>query len=71
MEEQALLEMRLAWPAVSPWWRIPAVDRRINDRCVLLDIPWCKGCTYSRTRPDGEMNALTRGKYQRRPTSRS
>ena len=71
MEEQALVKMP-AWPVTSPWVRMPEIDRRINDRGVLMDVPLVQGLARAADletdRLDSEMNALTKGQVPRTST---
>lgn len=42
MEEQVLLRLP-AWPTLEPWRFMPAIDRRINDRGVMIDTDLVRG----------------------------
>jgi DNA polymerase len=42
MEEDLMLRLP-PWPQIEPWRNMPAIDRRINDRGILLDIPLVEG----------------------------
>jgi DNA polymerase len=42
MEEQILLRLP-PWPTTEPWLAMPAIDRRINDRGVFIDVPLVQG----------------------------
>ncbi len=41
-EEETALRMP-AWPSMHPWRDMPAIDRRINDRGILVDVPLVQG----------------------------
>ena len=62
MEEQVLLRLP-PWPVMEPWLAMPAIDRRINDRGVMIDLPLVRGLAQAAavetSRLDGEMAALT------------
>jgi len=62
LEEQNLTRLP-PWPDMHPWLAMPAVDRRINDRGVLIDVPLVQGmaraAAMETTRLDGEMARLT------------
>ena len=64
MEEQALLRMP-PWPGMQPWLAMPAIDRRINDRGILMDVPLVQGLAKAAhletARLDTEIAELTRG----------
>jgi DNA polymerase bacteriophage-type len=64
MEESVLTRLP-PWPGMNPWVSMPAVDRRVNDRGVMIDLPLVQGlvkaATIEATRMDGEINALTSG----------
>lgn len=65
MEEGVLLRLP-PWPDVKPWVSMPAIDRRINDRGVLIDVPLVQGlaraAAIETARLDSEMAELTAGK---------
>ena len=42
MEEGVLVRLP-AWPDTHPWRYMPAIDRRINDRGVMIDLPLVHG----------------------------
>lgn len=67
MEEQILLRLP-PWPDCHPWISMPAIDRAINDRGVLIDRSLVRGmaraAALETTRLDGEMNRLTGGKVK-------
>ena len=64
MEEATLARLPL-WPDVKPWIAMPAIDRRINDRGVLIDIALVSGMARAAgqetARLNDEMAAITRG----------
>lgn len=60
------IAMRLpAWPAMEPWLAMPAIDRRINDRGILVDVGLVRGmmraAAIETARLDGEIAKLTDG----------
>lgn len=65
MEEGVLLRLP-PWPDMKPWLAMPAIDRRINDRGVLLDVPLVEGMAHAAAketaRLDEEMDKLTKGR---------
>jgi DNA polymerase bacteriophage-type len=71
LEEQNLARLP-PWPDVHPWLAMPAIDRRINDRGVLIDVPLVRGmaraAALETTRLDGEMARLTGEAVQRTST---
>lgn len=64
LEEAVLLKLP-PWPDMEPWLHMPAIDRRINDRGVLVDVELVRGLTkaaaYESERLNVEINDLTRG----------
>lgn len=62
MEEGILVRLP-PWPDVEPWRNMPAIDRRINDRGVMIDVPLVQGLARAAAletgRLDGEMSRLT------------
>jgi DNA polymerase bacteriophage-type len=62
LEEQNLARLP-PWPDMHPWLAMPAIDRRINDRGVLIDVPLVQGmaraAALETSRLDGEMARLT------------
>lgn len=70
--EEANLARLPPWPDVHPWIFMPAIDRKINDRGVLVDVPLVRGMARAAqletTRLDGEMERLTRGEVARTST---
>ena len=64
MEEQVLLRLP-PWPGMEPWISMPAIDRRVNDRGVMIDLPLVHGLAHAAavetSRLDGMMNKLTGG----------
>ena len=65
MEEGVLLRLP-PWPDMKPWVSMPAIDRRINDRGVLIDVPLVQGlaraAAIETARLDADMAELTAGK---------
>ncbi len=65
MEEGVLLRLP-PWPDMKPWISMPAIDRKINDRGVLIDVPLVQGlaraAAIETARLDSEMAELTSGK---------
>jgi DNA polymerase len=68
MEEGVLVRLP-PWPDMEPWLNMPAIDRRINDRGVMIDVPLVRGlaraAAVETARLDKEMNALTGGAVPR------
>ena len=68
MEESVLLRLP-PWPGMEPWLSMPSIDRRINDRGVMVDLPLVRGlakaAAVETTRLDGEMASLTSGEVPR------
>jgi DNA polymerase len=68
MEEQVLVRLP-PWPGIEPWLSMPAVDRRINDRGVMIDLPLVRGLAQAAAvesaRLDGRMAKLTKGEVPR------
>ncbi|MEI6212303.1 MAG: DNA polymerase, partial [bacterium] len=64
MEEQTLMRLP-QWPQSAPWVNMPIIDRKINDRGVLLDVELTKGlaraAALETVRLDAEMLDLTHG----------
>lgn len=64
MEEAVLLALP-EWPQLVPWKFMPHIDRRVNDRGILLDVTLAEGMATAAkvetTRLDVEMNKLTGG----------
>jgi len=64
MEEQVLMRLP-PWPDVEPWLRMPAIDRCINDRGVLVDMELVDGMARAAAtelkRLNGEMARVTNG----------
>ena len=67
--EEAVLVRLPPWPDMEPWLSMPAIDRRINDRGVMIDVPLVQGlaraAAVETARLDKEMNALTGGAVPR------
>lgn len=65
MEEDTLLRLP-PWPGMEPWLHMPAIDRRINDRGVLVDVELVRGLARAAgmetARLNAEMADLTRDK---------
>ena len=63
LEENVLVRLP-PWPQVEPWLRMPAIDRRINDRGVLMDRALVEGMAqaaeYEKTRLSREIAKLTK-----------
>jgi len=63
--EEAVLVRLSPWPVVEPWLNMPAIDRRINDRGILIDTELvaglAKAATYESHRLNGEIKETTRG----------
>ena len=64
MEEQVLIRLP-AWPSIRPWAFMPAIDRRINDRGVMIDVPLVEGLAKAAAletlRINEEMRHITGG----------
>ena len=45
-----------AWPDVHPWVNMPAIDRRINDRGILVDIELVHGLAKAATIETARLN---------------
>lgn len=64
MEEATLLRLP-PWPGMEPWLSMPAIDRRINDRGVLIDVELVRGLARAAqletARLDADMADTTRG----------
>ncbi len=64
--EEATASRLPAWPDMKPWASMPAIDRRINDRGVLIDVPLVQGlaraAAIETARLDADMAELTAGK---------
>jgi DNA polymerase len=64
MEEGVLLRLP-PWPVMQPWLAMPSIDRRINDRGVMIDLPLVKGlaraAAIETARLDVEIAKLTDG----------
>jgi DNA polymerase len=64
MEERTLVLLP-SWFTMEPWLNMPAIDRKINDRGILMDAPLIKGmadaAAYESARLNDEINDLTRG----------
>lgn len=67
--EEATAARLPSWPGMHPWLAMPAIDRRINDRGVMVDLPLVRGLARAAAietmRLDGEMAALTGGEVPR------
>src|SRR5579859_29573 len=65
MEEGVLYGLP-EWPQVEPWRFMPQIDRRINDRGILIDAQLVDGLARAATAEartlDETMNRLTKGK---------
>lgn len=65
LTEEATALRLPAWPAVAPWHKMRDVDRRINDRGVLIDVELVQGLVKAAAletkRLDAEMAKLTKG----------
>ena len=63
LEENVLVRLP-PWPQVEPWLYMPAIDRRINDRGVLMDRALVEGMAqaaeYEKTRLSREIAKLTK-----------
>lgn len=63
--EEALLLRLPEWPTFIPWLNMPAIDRRINDRGILMDVPLVQGlvraATIETARLDVDMAKITDG----------
>ena len=70
--EEATAARLPGWPDMQPWLAMPAIDRRINDRGVLIDVPLVQGmaraAAMETTRLDGDMARLTNGQVDRTST---
>jgi hypothetical protein len=64
--ESGIMQRLPDWPAIAPWLSMPAIDRKINDRGILLDVNMAEGLIRAATnethRLNEQMNALTRGR---------
>ena len=64
--EEATASRLPAWPDMKPWVSMPAIDRRINDRGELIDVPLVQGlaraAAIETARLDADMAELTAGK---------
>ena len=64
--ESGILARLPEWPEISPWLAMPHVDRRINDRGILLDVPMLQGLVKAASaetaRLNEQMDKLTGGK---------
>ena len=64
LEEQVLMRLP-PWPDVDPWIHMPAIDRKINDRGVLVDVKLVEGMANAAAtelrRLNGEMARVTNG----------
>ena len=71
MEEGVLMRLP-PWPDMEPWLNMPAIDRRINDRGVMVDLPLVRGlaraAALETARLDREMAKLTGGAVPRTTT---
>jgi DNA polymerase len=69
LTEEATAIRLPAWPDMEPWLNMPAIDRRINDRGVMIDAPLVQGLAHAAAvetaRLDREMNSLTGGAVPR------
>ena len=65
LTEEATAANLPAWPQVEPWLAMPAIDRKINDRGILVDVDLVKGmmraAAIETARLDGEIAKLTDG----------
>lgn len=63
--EEALLSRLPEWPTVEPWLNMPYIDRKINDRGVLLDVELVQGLITAAgkeaRRMDESVHKLTHG----------
>lgn len=63
--EGTLLLRLPPWPDVEPWLRMPFIDRRINDRGILMDTVLMEGMARAAAlegaRLNGEMDRITGG----------
>ncbi len=66
--EGAVLARLPPWPEVEPWVRMPYVDRRINDRGIMIDRELVAGmiraAASETSRIGGLMNKVTFGKVE-------
>lgn len=64
LEEQNFARLP-AWPQVRPWLNMPHIDRRINDRGVLMDRALVEGMAtaaeFEKSRLSREISKLTNG----------
>lgn len=65
MEENVLLRLPV-WPQMQPWLGMPYIDRKINDRGILVDIRLTEGLAKAASieaiNHNTSMNRLTGGK---------
>lgn len=68
MEEGVLLRLP-PWPTVPPWATIPAMDRKINDRGILMDFALVEGMRMASlvefARLDRDMHRITSGAVEK------
>ena len=64
MEENVFVRLP-QWPSIRPWAFMPAIDRRINDRGVMIDVPLVEGLARAAAletlRINEEMRHITSG----------
>jgi DNA polymerase len=57
MEEEVLKRLP-AWPTMAPWASMPMIDRKINDRGVLVDIELVRGMAKAAKAETHRLNGL-------------
>jgi DNA polymerase len=55
--EEAILLKLPPWPQMLPWVNIPRIDREINDRGIMLDVPLLEGLKSAAQQEIKTMNA--------------
>lgn len=64
--EENVLQRLPSWPQMQPWLAMPHIDRRINDRGILLDIKLVEGLAQAaaleQINHNTTMNRLTGGR---------
>lgn len=64
--EEATFSRLPAWPTAEPWSRVPAINRRINDRGILMDVALVQGMAKAADqeliRLDAQMAQMTNGR---------
>lgn len=68
LEENVLVRLP-PWPDMDPWLAMPFIDRQINDRGILIDVPLVQGlhaaAVKETMRLDAQMAKITNGQVSK------